>query len=151
MCKGSAQTVPSTPYDPRSPYSASKYVDDHVRALLRVLEQGVVGETYNIGGHNEKTNLEVVHAICGLLDEMVDGAGAGTHASLITFVTDRPGHDWRYAIDAGKIERELGWTPLETFESGLRKTVRWYLDNQRWYDRILSGDYRFKRIGPQGC
>ncbi|WP_412062430.1 dTDP-glucose 4,6-dehydratase [Rubrivirga sp. IMCC45206] len=121
------------------------FVDDHVRALTTVLAQGTPGETYNIGGHNEKTNLEVVHAICGLMDEM-DPARA-RHADLVSFVTDRPGHDWRYAIDASKIERELGWTPQETFETGLRQTVRWYLDRRDWWERVLSGAYKMERLG----
>ena len=121
------------------------YVDDHVRALVEVFERGRAGEVYNVGGHNEKTNLDVVHAVCALLDEM-SPAGA-PHARLVTFVTDRPGHDARYAIDAAKIGRELGWTPRETFESGLRKTVRWYLDHAAWTDRVLSGAYRMERLG----
>ncbi len=116
------------------------YVDDHARALRLVLEQGRVGETYNIGGWNEKTNLEVVHAICSILDELrPQGA---PHASLITYVQDRPGHDHRYAIDAGKIAHELGWKPLETFETGLRKTVKWYLTNPDWVDAVISGEYQ---------
>ncbi len=121
------------------------FVDDHVKALVRVLEQGTPGETYNVGGHNEWKNLDVVREICRLMDEFrPEGA---PHADLITFVTDRPGHDLRYAIDATKIKRELGWTPEETFETGLRKTVRWYLDNQTWCDNIRSGDYRLERLG----
>jgi len=124
------------------------FVDDHVRALLAVLERGVVGETYNIGGHNEKSNLEVVRSLCAVLDDLVEQpAVAGSHADLITFVTDRPGHDWRYAIDAGKIERELGWTPEQTFETGLRRTVEWYLQNRGWWERVLSGEYRLERLG----
>ena len=116
------------------------YVDDHARALRLVLEQGRVGETYNIGGWNEKTNLEVVHAICAILDELrPQGA---PHASLITYVQDRPGHDHRYAIDASKIAHELGWKPLETFETGLRKTVQWYLTNTDWVDAVISGEYQ---------
>jgi len=115
------------------------YVDDHARALRVVLEQGRLGETYNIGGWNEKTNLEVVHAICAILDELRPQNAA--HAALITYVQDRPGHDQRYAIDAGKIARELGWKPQETFASGLRKTVIWYLENTAWVEAIVSGEY----------
>jgi dTDP-glucose 4,6-dehydratase len=107
----------------------------------------MVGETYNIGGCNEKTNLEVVHTICALLDELVDEPATGPHASLITFVTDRPGHDRRYAIDAGKIQRELGWSPDENFETGMRRTVEWYLQNRDWCEHILTGSYRLERLG----
>lgn len=121
------------------------YVEDHARALLTVLTQGRVGETYNIGGGNERRNLDVVTAVCRLLDELVPGLRP--YADLITFVQDRPGHDRRYAIDATKIQRELGWRPLETFESGLAKTVRWYLDNTQWWDRVLNGAYRLERMG----
>ena len=116
------------------------YVDDHACALRLVLERGRVGETYNIGGWNEKTNLEVVHAICTILDEL--RPNNVPHASLITYVQDRPGHDQRYAIDASKIARELGWKPLETFETGLRKTVQWYLSNTDWVEAVMSGEYR---------
>ena len=116
------------------------YVDDHARALRLVLEKGAVGETYNIGGWNEKTNLEVVHMICTFLDEL-HPQGA-PHTSLITFVKDRPGHDRRYAIDASKIARELGWKPQETFATGLRKTVEWYLSNTDWVNSVLSGEYQ---------
>ncbi len=116
------------------------YVEDHARALYLVMNQGKLGETYNIGGWNEKTNLEVVQAICAILDEL--RPQKAPHASLITYVKDRPGHDQRYAIDAGKIERELGWKPQETFESGLRKTVEWYLSNQEWVANVTSGEYR---------
>mgnify|MGYP003144228934 CR=1 FL=1 len=123
------------------------YVEDHARALVEVVSKGAVGETYNIGGHNEKRNLEVVQTICELLDELVPQATKRSYKELITFVKDRPGHDLRYAIDASKIERELGWTPLETFDSGLRKTVHWYLDNKDWWQRVLSGDYRLGRLG----
>lgn len=124
------------------------YVDDHADALWTVLTRGKVDETYNIGGHNEQRNLEVVQRICGLLDRLAPATKpAGGYASLISFVRDRPGHDTRYAIDAGKIERELGWRPAETFDSGLEKTVRWYLDNQRWWQRVLDGSYRLERIG----
>ena len=116
------------------------YVDDHARALRLVLDEGVPGETYNIGGWNEKTNLEVVHAVCAILDEL-HPAGA-PHDKLITYVADRPGHDQRYAIDARKIEQELGWKPQETFETGLRKTVEWYLANGDWVKSVTSGEYQ---------
>jgi len=116
------------------------YVEDHARALYTVVTQGAPGETYNIGGHNEKQNLDVVHTICDLLDEIVPKEGS--YRDQITYVTDRPGHDRRYAIDADKISRELGWKPEETFESGIRKTVRWYLDNQQWVDNVKSGSYK---------
>ncbi|KQU54992.1 dTDP-glucose 4,6-dehydratase [Bosea sp. Leaf344] len=122
------------------------YVDDHAQALLTVAERGRIGETYNIGGHNEKTNLEVVKGICALLDELRPDP-AGPHERLIAYVTDRPGHDARYAIDAGKIGRELGWTPKETFETGLRRTVEWYLANPGWWGDIRSGTYRGERLG----
>lgn len=125
------------------------YVEDHARALYTVVSTGKVGETYNIGGHNEKRNLEVVETICDLLEELrpekVDGVQR--YRDLITFVKDRPGHDARYAIDADKIQRELGWVPQESFESGIRKTVQWYLDNADWWQRVLSGDYRLTRLG----
>ncbi|MCX5539960.1 dTDP-glucose 4,6-dehydratase [Paraburkholderia sp. CNPSo 3076] len=117
------------------------YVSDHCSAIREVLARGKVGETYNIGGWNEKKNLEVVHTLCDLLDELRPKA-AGSYRDQIAYVTDRPGHDRRYAIDAGKLERELGWKPAETFETGLAKTVRWYLDNQGWVDEVVSGDYR---------
>lgn len=129
------------------------YVEDHARALVEVMTRGQVGETYNIGGHNEKRNLDVVNCICDLLDEMIPRGVTQDEASyreLITFVKDRPGHDVRYAIDASKIERELGWKPRETFESGLRKTVEWYLANRSWWQRVLNGDYRLGRLGEQG-
>ena len=117
------------------------YVKDHCAAIREVLARGTVGETYNIGGWNEKPNIEIVHTICALLDEMRPDAG-GSYARHISYVTDRPGHDRRYAIDARKIERELGWKPAETFESGIRKTVRWYLDNADWVAHVQSGAYR---------
>jgi dTDP-glucose 4,6-dehydratase len=123
------------------------YVDDHVRALMQVLERGVVGETYNIGGNNERSNLEVVKKICGLLDELAPASSGDAYESLISFVADRPGHDWRYAIDATKIADEVGWSPSESVDSGLRKTVSWYLENREWYERILSGSYRLERLG----
>jgi dTDP-glucose 4,6-dehydratase len=125
------------------------YVEDHAKALIKVVTNGQIGETYNIGGHNEKTNLEVVETICDLLEELAPKkpAGVKNYRDLITFVKDRPGHDVRYAIDASKIERELGWVPEETFETGLRKTVQWYLDNRQWWERVLSGAYRLERLG----
>jgi dTDP-glucose 4,6-dehydratase len=125
------------------------YVEDHAEALIKVVTEGKIGETYNIGGHNEKTNLEVVETICHLLEELAPEKprGVGDYRDLITFVKDRPGHDARYAIDASKIERELGWEPNETFETGLRKTVLWYLDNRQWWERVLSGAYRLERLG----
>jgi dTDP-glucose 4,6-dehydratase len=125
------------------------FVEDHAKALIKVVTEGKIGETYNIGGHNEKTNLEVVEAICSLLEELapVKPKGVKKYKNLINFVKDRPGHDVRYAIDASKIERELGWIPEETFETGLRKTVKWYLDNHQWWERVLSGAYRLERIG----
>ncbi|TDR31566.1 dTDP-glucose 4,6-dehydratase [Hydromonas duriensis] len=118
------------------------FVKDHCAAIRRVLEAGRLGETYNVGGWNEKTNLDVVNGICALLDELKPRADGRSYAEQITYVTDRPGHDRRYAIDARKIERELGWKPLETFETGIRKTVQWYLDNQEWVQNITSGSYR---------
>lgn len=125
------------------------YVEDHARALHLVVSKGIVGETYNIGGHNEKRNIDVVRAICELLEELrpQKPAGVNRYADLITFVTDRPGHDLRYAIDAGKIQRELGWTPEETFESGLCKTVQWYLENQEWCRHVQDGSYQRERLG----
>ena len=126
------------------------YVEDHARALYQVVTAGLVGETYNIGGHNERENIEVVQLICQLLEELAPQrkvAGLKQYEDLITYVTDRPGHDLRYAIDAGKIERELGWRPAETFETGLRKTVQWYLDNESWWTAVLNGSYRLERLG----
>ena len=118
------------------------YVKDHCSAIRRVLDAGQLGETYNVGGWNEKANLEVVKTICDLLDELSPRADGQSYAEQITFVTDRPGHDRRYAIDAHKLERELGWKPAETFESGIRKTVQWYLDNDAWTENVTSGAYR---------
>ncbi|MET0184257.1 dTDP-glucose 4,6-dehydratase [Schauerella aestuarii] len=118
------------------------YVTDHCSAIRRVLESGKLGETYNVGGWNEKANLEVVHTICAILDELQPRADGEPYTKQITFVKDRPGHDRRYAIDARKLERELGWKPAETFESGIRKTVQWYLDNTEWVDNVMSGNYR---------
>lgn len=128
------------------------HVADHARALYQVVTAGAVGETYNIGGHNERPNLAVVQAICDLLDELEPQKPAGitSFRELISFVPDRPGHDRRYAIDAGKIGRQLGWRPEETFESGLRKTVQWYLSNRQWWERVLDGSYRGERLGVGG-
>ena len=123
------------------------YVEDHARALVTVAMTGRVGETYCIGGQSERTNLDVVKAICALLDELVPSPEIGCHETLITFVADRPGHDLRYAIDPTRISTELGWQPRETFETGLRKTVEWYLSNRSWWQRIRSGVYRGERLG----
>ncbi|KXS55214.1 MAG: dTDP-glucose 4,6-dehydratase [Marinobacter sp. T13-3] len=121
------------------------YVEDHARALILVAQQGEIGETYNIGGHNEKRNIEVVQTICDILQDLAPKETR--YRDQITFVTDRPGHDRRYAIDAGKIQRELGWQPQETFESGIRKTVQWYLDNETWWKRVRDGSYQGERLG----
>ncbi|MDG3399544.1 dTDP-glucose 4,6-dehydratase, partial [Vibrio parahaemolyticus] len=125
------------------------FVEDHARALYKVVNEGEVGETYNIGGHNEKANIEVVKTICALLEELRPDkpAGVESYESLITYVKDRPGHDVRYAIDATKIAQELNWTPEETFESGIRKTVEWYLNNPQWWQRVLDGSYSLERLG----
>ena len=118
------------------------YVKDHCSAIRRVLEAGVLGETYNVGGWNEKANLDVVHTLCAILDELSPRADGQSYTTQITFVKDRPGHDKRYAIDASKLERELGWKPAETFETGIRKTVQWYLANAAWVENVTSGNYR---------
>ena len=125
------------------------FVDDHARALLHVALNGVTGETYNIGGHNEKQNIEVVKTVCSILDELIPSkiAGIDSYEQLITYVADRAGHDVRYAIDATKIANELGWTPEETFETGIQKTVQWYLENQIWCDRVKDGSYQGERLG----
>lgn len=125
------------------------YVEDHARALLEVVTRGEVGETYNIGGHNEQKNIDVVRGICALLEELAPNrpAGVAHYADLITFVKDRPGHDLRYAIDASKIQHDLGWVPQETFQTGLRKTVQWYLENLEWCRRVQDGSYQRERLG----
>ena len=125
------------------------YVEDHARALYKVVTEGKVGETYNIGGHNEKRNIDVVQTICTLLEELAPAkvAGVKRYADLITYVADRPGHDLRYAIDASKIQRKLGWIPQETFESGIRRTVQWYLDNTDWCLHVQDGSYQRERLG----
>ncbi|MFT7681979.1 MAG: dTDP-glucose 4,6-dehydratase [Moritella dasanensis] len=125
------------------------YVDDHARALVLVATKGQIGESYNIGGHNEKRNIDVVNTLCDALEILVPDKPNGVehYRDLITFVSDRPGHDLRYAIDASKIQRELGWQPEETFETGITKTLQWYLDNTSWWQRVLSGDYQLTRRG----
>jgi dTDP-glucose 4,6-dehydratase len=123
------------------------YVDDHVRALRAVFERGAVGEHYMIGGNSERTNLTVVHTICDTLDRLRPRADGRSYREQISYVADRPGHDFRYAIDASKLRSELGWEPRETFESGIEKTIRWYLDNESWWQAILSGAYRGERLG----
>jgi dTDP-glucose 4,6-dehydratase len=126
------------------------YVIDHCRAILRVLEAGRPGEVYNVGGNSEKTNLEVVDTLCALLDERLPDSPYRPHVDLKSFVKDRPGHDRRYAIDAGKLKRELGWEPTETFESGMRLTVDWYLDHPDWCRRVTDGSYLGERLGAAG-
>jgi len=123
------------------------YVEDHCRAIARVLEAGRPGEVYNVGGDSERTNLEVVDTLCALLDEALPHSTHRPHAKLKQFVPDRPGHDRRYAIDASKLKRELGWAPTESFETGLRRTLRWYLDNRQWVQRVTDGSYRGQRLG----
>lgn len=125
------------------------FVEDHAKALIKVLFEGKIGSTYNIGGHNEKRNIDVIRSLCGLLDKLSPSQvpGVKKYDQLIRFVEDRPGHDLRYAIDASKIERELGWTPAETFETGLHKTVEWYLANEKWWRDVLNGSYRPERMG----
>lgn len=123
------------------------YVEDHCRAILTVLEKGSPGEKYNIGGHNEKTNMSIVHTLCDILDDKSPRGDGKSYREQITFVKDRPGHDMRYAIDASKIQRELGWVPVETFETGIVKTVEWYLQNDEWCKRITDGSYRRERLG----
>jgi len=125
------------------------YVEDHARALCLVLERGLAGETYNIGGQNERSNLQVAQSLCELLDEMLPDSPHRPHARLISFVTDRPGHDLRYAIDATKLAHTLGWRPQESFSTGLRKTVQWYLAHQDWCREVTAGRYRGERLGLQ--
>lgn len=125
------------------------YVEDHARALYKVVTEGIIGETYNIGGHNEKQNIEVVKTICQILDELQPQSDGQSYESLITFVKDRPGHDLRYAIDASKIKDDLGWTPVESFQTGIRKTVKWYLNNLEWCRRVQDGSYQRERLGVQ--
>lgn len=125
------------------------YVEDHARALYKVVTEGAIGETYNIGGHNEKQNIDVVKTICQILDELKPQSNGQPYESLITFVKDRPGHDLRYAIDATKIKDNLGWTPEESFDSGIRKTVEWYLNNLEWCRRVQDGSYQRERLGVQ--
>ena len=147
----SAKTLPI--YGDGSQIRDWLYVEDHARALYKVVTEGKIGETYNVGGHNEKKNIEVVKTLCSILDELVPVSSSETtkhlcsYNELITFVKDRPGHDVRYAIDASKIERELGWKPEESFDTGIRKTVEWYLSNENWWKRVLSGEYKLERIG----
>jgi dTDP-glucose 4,6-dehydratase len=123
------------------------FVGDHCEAVDRVVREGVTGRTYNVGGHNEQTNLDVVHQICDIVDELRPRESGSSRRDLVTFVTDRPGHDWRYAIDAGRIASELGWRPSHTFEQGLRETVQWYLDHQAWSDEVTADRYRGERLG----
>ncbi|HRY84574.1 MAG TPA: GDP-mannose 4,6-dehydratase, partial [Candidatus Cloacimonadota bacterium] len=123
------------------------FVDDHCEAILTVIRKAEIGSTYNIGGHNEMTNIEIVKTICAILDELEPSKQVKSYQELITYVKDRPGHDLRYAIDASKLEQELGWSPSETFETGIRKTVQWYLDHRDWWQRIQAGTYRQERLG----
>jgi len=122
-------------------------VEDHCRAISAVLEKGRPGQTYNIGGNCEKTNLDVVKTVCAILDDLAFDSKVIPHSSLISFVKDRPGHDRRYAIDASKINSELGWMPQETFETGMQKTITWYMENRDWWQRVLDGSYRCERLG----
>jgi dTDP-glucose 4,6-dehydratase len=123
------------------------YVTDHCEAICLIIQKAKIGETYNIGGHNEMKNIDIVHTICEILDDLEPSTRLGSYKELITFVTDRPGHDLRYAIDAGKIERELSWKPRETFESGIRKTIGWYLENRQWWKNIQDKSYQQQRLG----
>ena len=125
------------------------YVTDHCDAIYTVLKNGQIGETYNIGGHNEIKNIDIVNTICSTLDELKPRSNGGSYSELITYVTDRPGHDFRYAIDASKINKDLGWSPKETFETGIRKTIQWYLDNEQWWRNIQGGTYNQERLGSK--
>ena len=125
------------------------FVEDHCDAIYEVLQHGAIGETYNIGGHNEIRNINIVNTICSILDELKPRSNGQTYSELITYVTDRPGHDFRYAIDASKIKNDLGWTPKETFETGIRKTIQWYLDHEDWWRKIQDGTYNQERLGVE--
>jgi len=123
------------------------FVEDHCDAIYSVLQHGAIGETYNIGGHNEIRNINIVNTICSILDELKPRSNHQSYSELITYVTDRPGHDFRYAIDASKIKTDLGWEPKETFETGIRKTIQWYLDHEDWWRKIQDGTYNQERLG----
>ena len=125
------------------------FVEDHCDAIYEVLQHGKIGDTYNIGGHNEIRNIDIVNTICSILDELKPRSNGQTYSELITYVTDRPGHDFRYAIDASKIKNDLGWTPKETFETGIRKTIQWYLDHEDWWRKIQDGTYNQERLGVE--
>jgi dTDP-glucose 4,6-dehydratase len=125
------------------------FVEDHCDAIYTVLKKGTIGETYNIGGNNEIKNIDIVNTICSTLDELKPRSNGASYSELITYVTDRPGHDFRYAIDASKINKNLGWSPTETFETGIRKTIQWYLDNEQWWRNIQDGTYNQERLGTK--
>ena len=125
------------------------FVEDHCDAIYSVLQHGAIGETYNIGGHNEIRNINIVNTICSILDELKPRSNGQTYSELITYVTDRPGHDFRYAIDASKIKTDLGWEPKETFKTGIRKTIQWYLDHEDWWRKIQDGTYNQERLGVE--
>ena len=125
------------------------FVEDHCDAIYEVLQHGKIGDTYNIGGHNEIRNIDIVNTICSILDELKPRSNNQSFSELITYVTDRPGHDFRYAIDASKIKNDLGWTPKETFETGIRKTIQWYLDHEDWWRKIQDGTYNQERLGSR--